>query len=70
MRTDVSTDGISARLRLTDFMRQTNLDVFETNPVNLFGYWPMLRAHNNKRTVSELMPLRTDVGKRIESGLA
>lgn len=62
--------GFRPDFRLTDFMRQTNLDVFETNPVNLFGYWPMLRAHNNKRTVSELMPLRTDVGKRIESGLA
>ena len=34
------------------FIRSTRLDVAERVPVNLFGYWTLLRARNNKATVS------------------
>ncbi len=36
------------------FIGQTGLELIETRAVNLFGYWRMLRAANNKHTVSEL----------------
>jgi phosphatidylethanolamine/phosphatidyl-N-methylethanolamine N-methyltransferase len=62
--------GFRPDIRLPDFIQQTDLDVFEANPVNLFGYWTMLRAHNNKNAVSEQVPVDTGIGNRIESGAA
>ena len=29
------------------------LNVLETSPVNLFGYWKLLRASNSKRSVAQ-----------------
>ena len=39
---------------LQTFVRQTGLEVVEKQPVNLFGYWHLLRARNNKRPLSRL----------------
>lgn len=33
---------------LETFVRDTNLEVVDRQPVNLFGYWRLLRARNNK----------------------
>lgn len=33
---------------LETFVRDTNLEVVDKQPVNLFGYWNLLRARNNK----------------------
>ncbi|MFL6621939.1 MAG: class I SAM-dependent methyltransferase [Sulfurifustaceae bacterium] len=33
---------------LDTFVRETNLEVIDKQPVNLFGYWSLLRARNNK----------------------
>ena len=35
---------------LDRFMRETELEVLDKQPVNLFGYWDLLRARNNKET--------------------
>lgn len=36
---------------LKTFVRQTGLEVLEKHPVNLFGYWNLLRARNNKHLI-------------------
>ena len=41
---------------LKTFIRQTGLDVLEKHPVNLFGYWNLLRARNNKHLAGERLP--------------
>lgn len=38
---------------LRTFVRQTGLDVIEKHPVNLFGYWNLLRARNNKHCIGD-----------------
>jgi len=40
--------GFHPDLCLEDFIRQTGLNVIERHPVNLFGYWTLLRATNDK----------------------
>jgi len=40
--------GFHPDFSLPDFMRETELDVIERSPVNLFGYWTLLRARNSK----------------------
>ncbi len=47
--------GFHPDFSLPDFVRDTALDVVERSPVNLFGYWTLLRARNNKLS-SEEMP--------------
>jgi len=37
---------------LDTFVRDTNLEVVDKQPVNLFGYWNLLRALNNKERLS------------------
>ncbi len=41
---------------LKTFVRQTGLEVLEKHPVNLFGYWNLLRARNNKHLIGDPMP--------------
>lgn len=38
---------------LKTFVRQTGLEVLEKHPVNLFGYWNLLRARNNKHLIGD-----------------
>jgi phosphatidylethanolamine/phosphatidyl-N-methylethanolamine N-methyltransferase len=40
--------GFRPDLSCDDFIRDSRLDVIERIPVNLFGYWTLLRARNNK----------------------
>jgi phosphatidylethanolamine/phosphatidyl-N-methylethanolamine N-methyltransferase len=39
---------------LETFVRDTKLEVVDKQPVNLFGYWSMLRARNNKEAAEPL----------------
>lgn len=39
---------------LETFVRETNLEVVDKQPVNLFGYWSLLRARNNKEAAAPL----------------
>lgn len=38
--------GFRSSFPLTDFLAQAELNVIETVPVNLFGYWTLIRAAN------------------------
>jgi phosphatidylethanolamine/phosphatidyl-N-methylethanolamine N-methyltransferase len=40
--------GFRPDFPLDSFVRESGLDVVEQTPVNLFGYWTLLRARNNK----------------------
>lgn len=40
--------GFHPDFSLDKFLDETGLDVVEKTPVNLFGYWTLLRARNNK----------------------
>lgn len=40
--------GFRPDFSLEDFLRETRLDVVKRAPVNAFGYWTLLCAHNNK----------------------
>lgn len=40
--------GFHPDFSMPDFVRDTDLDVVERIPVNLFGYWTLLRARNQK----------------------
>lgn len=40
--------GFRPDLSCDDFIRDSRLEVIERTPVNLFGYWTLLRARNNK----------------------
>lgn len=52
--------GFRPDFSLPAFLHETELDVVERTPVNLLGYWTLLRALNNKHAVQmvELMPMR------------
>lgn len=39
---------------LDTFVRDTHLEVVDKQPVNLFGYWNLLRARNNKERLAPL----------------
>ncbi|RJQ47808.1 MAG: methyltransferase domain-containing protein [Gammaproteobacteria bacterium] len=43
--------GFRPDFSLENFLDQTGLDVVEQTPVNLFDYWTMLRARNNKNSL-------------------
>ena len=36
-----------------EFIKDTNLKVSRSRPVNLFGYWKLLQAHNDKQPYSQ-----------------
>jgi phosphatidylethanolamine/phosphatidyl-N-methylethanolamine N-methyltransferase len=40
--------GFRPDFSLEEFIRETGLELIEKMPVNLFGYWTLLRAINNK----------------------
>jgi len=40
--------GFHPDFSLPDFVRETELDIIERSPVNLFGYWTLLRVRNSK----------------------
>lgn len=42
--------GFRPDFALDEFVSQTDLDVLETKPVNLFGYWTLLRASRAPRS--------------------
>lgn len=44
---------------LDEFIRHTGLEVIDRHPVNLFGYWTLLRAGNNKHGLPAVEPYRT-----------
>ena len=44
--------GFRPDFSLAEFVRQTNLEVLEQRRVNLFGYWTLLRARNNKPAIA------------------
>lgn len=44
--------GFRPNFPLTDFVRETQLEIVESSPVNLFGYWTLLRAQNNKEAAN------------------
>jgi len=44
--------GFRPDLSCDDFIRDSRLAVIERVPVNLFGYWTLLRAHNDKPVVA------------------
>ncbi len=48
--------GFRPDLSLENFTRETELEVIEKSPANLFGYWTLLRAKNNKKAASEALP--------------
>lgn len=45
--------GFRADFSLEEFIRAGRLDVVERTPVNLFGFWTLLRASNRKSTRQE-----------------
>jgi phosphatidylethanolamine/phosphatidyl-N-methylethanolamine N-methyltransferase len=50
--------GFHPDFPLDDFLRKTGLEVTERIPVNLFGYWTLLRARNNKISAQAGAPQR------------
>jgi phosphatidylethanolamine/phosphatidyl-N-methylethanolamine N-methyltransferase len=44
--------GFRPDFALDQFVHDTHLDVRQRTPVNLMGYWTLLRARNNKATTS------------------
>lgn len=53
--------GFRPDFSLEDFVRETGLEVIERAPVNLLGYWTMLRCRNDKRVVAPVSPPRAVV---------
>lgn len=49
--------GFRPDFSLEEFIADTGLDVVEQSPVNLFGYWTLLRASNNKSTLAGRRPM-------------
>lgn len=55
--------GFHPDLRMDTFIEETGLNVIDRIPVNMFGYWTMLRARNSKQAVPEsVTPLQASVG--------
>ncbi len=49
--------GFHPDFSLEDFLDDTGLEVIEQTPVNLFDYWTLLRARNNKADLQQDMAL-------------
>ena len=54
--------GFRPDFSLDEFIRETRLDVAERIPVNLFGYWTLLRVINDK--TSPLLESEGSIHKR------
>jgi len=52
--------GFHPDFSLEDFVRDTRLEIVDKQPVNLFGYWNLLRALNNKERLDHLEPTALD----------
>jgi phosphatidylethanolamine/phosphatidyl-N-methylethanolamine N-methyltransferase len=50
--------GFRPDFSLEDFVRETGLEVIERMPVNLLGYWTMLRCRNDRRVAAGVRPPR------------
>ncbi len=44
--------GFRPDFAFDEFVEQTDLEVLETHPVNLFGYWTLVRAANTPRSAA------------------
>ena len=53
--------GFHPDFPLDAFVRETELDVQDRIPVNILGYWTLLRATNNKVSVADVMPREAPV---------
>jgi phosphatidylethanolamine/phosphatidyl-N-methylethanolamine N-methyltransferase len=53
--------GFHPDFSLDTFIEETSLEVIESHPANLFGYWTLLRARNNKQPLSETLSSRQAV---------
>ena len=52
--------GFRPDFALDSFVEETGLEILDKRPVNLFGYWTLLQARNNKRSAKEpLLELMT-----------
>lgn len=51
--------GFHPDFSMEHFVEETRLDVVEKIPVNLFGYWTLLRARNNKISLAQAAASRT-----------
>ncbi|MGQ9499921.1 MAG: class I SAM-dependent methyltransferase [Dissulfurimicrobium sp.] len=56
--------GFRPNFCLEEFIEDTGLELIEKSPVNMFGYWTLLRARNNKTVQTTL---KKDV--KVTSGL-
>lgn len=45
--------GFHPDLCLDSFVKETDLEVIDITPTNLFGYWKLVRARNNKQSMGE-----------------
>lgn len=54
--------GFRPDFSLDDFIRETGLEVVDKKAVNLFGYWTLLRARNNKPAQEALAQLGATLG--------
>jgi phosphatidylethanolamine/phosphatidyl-N-methylethanolamine N-methyltransferase len=59
--------GFRPDFRLDSFLQETGLEVIEQSPVNLFGYWTLLRAVNSKPDVQPLVQERRPLS-RVAAG--
>ncbi len=52
--------GFRPDFSLDDFVKDTGLDIIDSNQVNLLNYWTLLRARNSKPSADDegLMPVR------------
>lgn len=48
--------GFRPNFCLEDFLEDTSLELIEKSPVNIFGYWTLLRARNNKTAKKTAQP--------------
>lgn len=46
--------GFHPDLCLDSFIKETGLDVIDVTSTNLFGYWKLVRARNNKQSIDEV----------------
>lgn len=47
--------GFHPDLCLDSFVKETDLDVIDVTSANLFGYWKLVRARNNKQPIDEVV---------------
>jgi len=58
--------GFHPDLALDSFVVETDLDVMEKIPTNLFGYWTLLRVRNNKNAVERALDALETLQEEVE----